>query len=432
MELRMVFCDDAGRIFDHPALVPAGMDGPGFVPLEPERLVPLPRGSDLMMLPGRTPVGIDPETGEAVAFEHFEGRPVYAVAAFMAPGHTQTHRPAYVRREGAPVLPLFAYTALAFANGRFYAAGFRVDEDPRQDPWRFDPEAIQRGIEETLEELAGNRLVEQLVRCALDYGCRAAQNFFLGRHEAPLPVSTGCNAHCVGCISMQPDGSFKASHDRLEEPPSAEEVAEVALRHIERVDRAVVSFGQGCEGEPLTQARLVEEAIRRIRERTDRGTINLNSNASMPEAVGRLAEAGLDSLRVSLNSFREELYRAYYRPKGYDFSDVLESMERAAARGVFVSVNLLVFPGVTDTERELEAAVKVWERVGYRMVQMRNLNIDPEVYIDCLPEGVVEPGFGTDAFVEELGKTCSGVRFGYFNPPKETFLETGSGGGKNA
>jgi MoaA/NifB/PqqE/SkfB family radical SAM enzyme len=65
---------------------------------------------------------------------------------------------------------------------------------------------------------------------------------------------------------------------------------------------AIVSFGQGCEGEPLMQWRLLERSILKLREKTDRGTINLNTNGSFPDRVTKLCDAGLDSVRVTLNS----------------------------------------------------------------------------------------------------------------------------------
>ena len=60
---------------------------------------------------------------------------------------------------------------------------------------------------------------------------------------------------------------------------TAEEIAEVALFHIDNVDDPVVSFGQGCEGEPLMVADVLEEAILLIRKETSKGIINLNSNS---------------------------------------------------------------------------------------------------------------------------------------------------------
>ena len=59
--------------------------------------------------------------------------------------------------------------------------------------------------------------------------------------------------------------------------------------------------------------------------------------ASRPEAIDRLFLAGLDSIRVSLNSAREELYRAYFRPRGYGFESIVESL-RLARRHRFLTV----------------------------------------------------------------------------------------------
>jgi len=108
----------------------------------------------------------------------------------------------------------------------------------------------------------GNLIVQQLEKCALEYGCRAAQNYFIGRHEAPIPTSVACNSKCIGCISLQPDGEFRASHDRIRRAPTPDEIADMAAGHIARVPNGVVSFGQGCEGEPLLGRELLPAAVR--------------------------------------------------------------------------------------------------------------------------------------------------------------------------
>jgi pyruvate-formate lyase-activating enzyme len=417
----MVFSDAEGRLYDHPDLLAVGADGPDPVALSEDDVIPVPRGSDLMMLPGRRPVGIDPVTCEKEVLTSQDGKAVNAAAVFMAPAHTQGHRAVYVKQPDAPVLPLFAYTALAFADGAFYAAGVRVDDDTRHDPWRFRRSDIERGVEDTLGELPANRVVQQLRTCALVYHCRNAQNFFLGRHEAPLPTSVACNSRCVGCLSLQEDGGFKAAHDRLGAPPSPEEIAEVALRHIEKASRAVVSFGQGCEGEPLLNGDLLCRAVRLIREKTNQGTINLNTNGSRPGVVRELIDSGLDSIRVSLNSLREAAYNAYYRPKGYGLGDVSDTVRVCRRSGVHVSLNLLYFPGVTDTPEEIEVFEKFIGKEGVDLVQMRNLNIDPELYIRSLPENAERQGIGVREFMNDLKKTFPDLRFGYFNPPKESY-----------
>ena len=86
-----------------------------------------------------------------------------------------------------------------------------------------------------------------------------------------------------------------------------------------------------------------------------KGTINLNSNSSLPHSVKRLAQAGLDSLRVSLNSAQEDCYKAYFRPKNFTFSDVMESIDIMKEKGRFVSLNYFVLPGFTDSVQEFEA-----------------------------------------------------------------------------
>ncbi|NDY41837.1 radical SAM protein, partial [Dissulfurirhabdus thermomarina] len=366
------------------------------------------------------PVGWDPDRDEMVALDEDPfrpGAPVQAVAAFMAPAHTQTALAAFQRtRPDLAPLPLFAYTAVGWWKGRFWAAGFRSDPDPRQDPARFDPERIRRRAAAAMKAAPGNRLVQHLGKCALTYACPAARNYFLGRWEAPLPASPACNARCLGCLSLQGPGGPQRPQERIRFTPTADEIAGVAVPHLERAPRPVVSFGQGCEGEPLLQAALLEEAIRAIRARTRRGTVNLNSNASRPGAVERLAAAGLDSLRISLNSARPDRYAAYYRPVGYVFDDVVETWRRAKRAGLFVSLNYFVFPGLSDQEAEAAALEDLVGELGLDLIQLRNHNIDPDWFLEQVPDRADEPRIGVRALVRRLAARFPALRIGYFNP----------------
>ena len=410
----LLVADKDGNIFDHPDLLMVCRKGNELALPKPDELMPLPEGSDLFLLPGRLAIGLDPETGEAEALEE------YAVAAFAAPAHTLTAHPAYMTQDDAPTLPLFAYGAVGFANGKFYVCAKKVDQDVRQVFAGISCNKIEKNAHQLMKRYPDNRLMQHIMgNCVLKYSCPAARNLALGRFEAPLPTSRTCNARCVGCISQQEEDSeiCATPQSRLTFTPNAAEVAEIMTHHFGNVkEKPIYSFGQGCEGEPLTEAPLLEEAIRLFRSQGGKGTVNLNTNASMPDKISRLCEAGLSSIRVSLNSAREEVYNRYYRPKGFTFADVRQSIVEAKARGKWVSLNLLFFPGITDSEPEIEALTELVQETKVDFIQLRNLNIDPEMYMELLEGIEFGPSTGFSFYRKRIKKTCPWVEFGYFNP----------------
>jgi len=417
----LVFADLQGNITDFSSLNMAGMSGGQFFQPTLEDLIPLPEGSELFVLPGRLPVGYDKATGEPLLVAENPYQPgdgIQAVAAFMSPAHTAILNSAYQTQDSskAPRLPLFAYTAVGWHQGRFWVTAFRSDPDKRQDACQFDQAAITRKTRKMLKENSNNRLVQHLGKCCLTYGCPAARNYFLGRWEAPLPTSPICNARCVGCISLQPAGSCSATQDRIRFVPTVQEIAAVAIPHLQTAEHAIVSFGQGCEGEPLLQAQVIEEAIHLIRKKTERGTINLNSNASLPQAVEILARAGLDSLRVSLNSAQDLFHRRYYRPLGFTLTDVKESIKIMKGAKRFVSLNYFIHPGVTDSREEFEALTHLLETCRPDLIQLRNLNMDPEWYLQTLDFHPTDKPLGMRSWLLQLQKRFPTLRLGYFNP----------------
>jgi wyosine [tRNA(Phe)-imidazoG37] synthetase (radical SAM superfamily) len=415
----LVYCDESGNIRDFADLRMAGMSHGRYVQPRCEDLIELPEGSDFFSLPQRLPVGIDPGTGEPLllAEDHFRpGRKIQAVAAFMAPAHTSTYTAAYQSQQGADLLPLFAYTAVGWYDGRFWVAGFRSDDDPRQDHSRFSQQAIDRRTAKQLHKHPSNRLVQHLGICCLSYRCPAARNYFLGRWEAPLPTSPQCNARCLGCISLQPSGSCPSTQERLQFVPTVREILDIAVPHLNRAERPVVSFGQGCEGEPLLQGDLLEASVKAIRKQTGRGTINCNTNASLPGVVERLASAGLDSMRVSLNSARQAFYEAYYRPRNYCFADVRESILCMKKAGRFVSLNYFVLPGFTDSHQETAAFMDLIEQTEPNFIQLRNLNIDPEWYLASVDSPPDQPVHSVRQWLKMIKKAFPSLRFGYYNP----------------
>lgn len=351
--------------------------------------------------------------------------PHHAVAAFLPPGYLRTLLPATQLREEAPILPLWAYSAVGWRGGRFWATGILIDPNPHWDPRFFrNDRLLQRKVDRSLRSNPTNRLLRQLARCALEYHCFAAKNVFFRRWECPLPTSPSCNASCLGCISLQPSECCPASMERIDFVPTPEEVAEIAVPHLEEAEDAIVSFGQGCEGEPLREWPLLERSIRIFRDKTDRGTINLNTNGSLPQKVKRLCEAGLDSIRVTLNSPNPEYYYRYHKPRGYTFKDVTKSLIAAKEKGIYTAINLLVFPGFTDRESEIEGLIQLIRKTDLDLIQMRNLNIDPDLYLQTMGEGL---GMGIPRMIEMLRREFPRLQFGYFNRTKKDFYTNQEG-----
>jgi pyruvate-formate lyase-activating enzyme len=421
---KLLFADDRGTVYDHPALLAAVRSGDD-VRSARERPLPAPPGATLCMLPGRRPVGLDPRSGALVVLHEIKiGRRTlvpHAVGATLPPGYTRTYLPAAARPalptvEEAPVLPQWAYTAAALGEGGPVVWALHTDRRGHWSPRAHSTEDLPARVAATLAESA-NPIYRQLARCALEWRCFTAQNTFYGRDEGAIPASASCNAACVGCLSEQQEGMPPSSHERIARPPTAEEMADVALRHLARATgRVMVSFGQGCEGEPLTRWKEIERALRLIRAETDRGSLHANTNGSLPDALGRLVHAGLDSVRVSTNGASPDLYDAYYRPTGYALADVVRSLRVAKEKGAYVAMNLLTFPGVTDREGEVERLCRLVVETGVDQVQTRPLAIDPDVYMGLARgRGAGGRAIGIRALVAALRASRPGLVVGNFS-----------------
>ncbi len=412
----ILYSDGKGNIFEDISLYATGRSGWDAFEVPENEWIELPDGGSLYELPGRRGIGIDAATGEMRLCE--KG---WAVAAFIPPAHTGFYLAAYEKLKDAPTLPLFCYTAAGWLNDKFYVPATRVESDIRQDCDGYDSEKIKEGVSRLQKHYPHNRLVNHLTNnCALTYQCPAARNFSLGRWECPVPVSPACNANCVGCISLQPDEeTIVSTQDRLTFKPTAEEIVEFTVPHLESAPYPIISFGQGCEGEPLLMWETIREAIIEIRKHTSKGSININTNGSKPDAVRALCEAGLDSIRVSTNSARREIYMPYYRPNNYQFEDIVESLKVVNAFGGWTSINYFVFPGMTDSIAEYEALRKLIKETGLKMIQWRNFNIDPDWYLGKI--GVSDTGecLGINHLQQLIREEFPALKFGYFNPPIE-------------
>jgi pyruvate-formate lyase-activating enzyme len=461
MRAKLLVAAPNGTVYEHETLEMA-IDNGGAVASTSRAgakdLIPLPEGWDLMAMPGTRPIGYDPQGAKFVTVTTFtddDGNTFepWAVAVHPPPGYVRAYHPAaeYTdathpdaklraleapkvtqpkSRAGLPIvdadhaggddnarpgLPLWAYTAAGMTAKGPVAALFLADETTRWAPSLYYQPDLRAKIDARVALDPDNQVLRQLAQCAGDYLCCCAQNVFYERWEGAVPIAPACTAACLGCLSKDPAWATPTPQKRLKFQPTPDEIARVIAHHLEAAPEPMMSFGQGCEGEPTMNGPVIVESIRRAREKTKRGVINVNTNGSRPDTVRECARAGASALRVSINTFDRAMYEAYYRPGDYDYDDVVRSLYVGRDEGMHVSINLLIWPGWSDRMKEIDAISKIVDDGALQMIQLRNLCVDPGYYRTVLPKerGIL---LGMRGFVDELHRRHPKLRFGTFNP----------------
>ena len=163
----------------------------------------------------------------------------------------------------------------------------------------------------------------------------------------------------------------------------------------------------------------IRDAIIEIRKFTDKGSININTNGSKPDAVEALCKVGLNSIRVSTNSLQRHIYTPYYRPNNYDFDALAESIKIVNRYGGWTSINYFAFPGQTDSVEEYEALRTFIKDTGLKMIQWRNFNIDPDWYLGRINLPDSGEILGIKQVMELIKEEFPDIKYGYYNPPME-------------
>ena len=403
-QITALTADEHGNIFDEPEAEGVGRVGEKFFKLKPEDLIKLPDSADLMFLPQR----------QAIGFRNGKFLPLkgLAVSAILPQGYTRTHLPAFKKNPRAQILPLYGYTAVVLYKDELHAAAIYTDENHKWNPQHFNTSKLKNLIRRVKKDLPDNRIVAQVAKCSLEWHCLTAQNLFYRRWECGVPTSPTCNANCLGCISLQSSECCPSPQSRITFKPTVEEISDVGIYHLSHAQEGIISFGQGCEGEPSLMAENISAAIKKIREKTSRGQININTNAGNTLGIKKIVDAGLDSMRVSIISADTENYQRYYRA-GYKLDAVKNSIRYALDKNVHVSLNMLYMPGFNDRESEFAAWKKFLEELPVQMIQVRNLNYDPDEFFSVMPND--KNFFGTKNFLRELKKIFPALTIGNFS-----------------
>ena len=399
-----LIANDAGEIFDVPEAEGVGRVGEKFFKFQPKDLIKLPDSADLMFLPQRQAIGF--RRGK---FFSLEGQ---AVSAILPQGYTRTHLPAFKKIPNAQILPLYGYTAVVLYKDELYTAAIYTDENHKWNPEHYNTPKLKNFIRRVKKDLPNNRIVVQVAKCSLEWHCLAAQNLFYRRWECGVPTSPTCNANCLGCISLQAAECCPSPQSRINFVPTVEEIAAVGIYHLNHAPEGIISFGQGCEGEPSLQAENICAAIKKIRATTSKGQININTNAGFTASIKKIVDAGLDSMRVSIISANPDNYQKYYRA-GYKLDAVKNSIRYALDKNVHVSLNMLYMPGFNDRESEFAAWKNFLEELPVQMIQIRNLNYDPDEFFAVMPPA--KNFLGTKKFLRELQKIFPALTIGNFS-----------------
>ena len=329
-----------------------------------------PRAPPSPCCPGRRPVGIDPATGERVVAARGEGgapHPRAARGRRDAPARLHAHVPprggAPAARDGrggagAPAVGLHRRRARRPRPGHLGAPHRSARATGARAP--TPRPTCPRRVEATLAETP-NPIYRQLARCALEWRCFTAQNTFYLRDEGAIPSSSALQRR-LHRLPLRPGGGHAAGEPRADRaaahgggdgrarraPPRARHRARdgelrAGLRgraaHALAGDRARHPARPGPHGPRLASTRTrTARCRRRSAGSSTPGSTRCASRptpprpTSTPPTTGRAATGSPTSWRRSA---------------------------LAKAKGAYVALNLLTFPGVTDREGEVEALCRL-------------------------------------------------------------------------
>ena len=90
------------------------------------------------------------------------------------------------------------------------------------------------------------------------------------------------------------------------------------------------------------------------------------------------------------------------------------SIRYALDKNIYISLNLLYMPGFNDREEEFDSWKKFFEELPVQMIQLRNLNFDPDAFFDRMPKAAGN-FLGTKNFLTELKKSFPELKIGNFS-----------------
>lgn len=449
----LVFADLDGNMYDEPDLHMLCMDASGLSLPRPEEVTPLPPHCELVLLPGRYALGLDPETGEVAVHEGC------AVAALVPSNYLVAGLPAAESDAQPPVLPSQAYAAVGFAHNRFYMAAKKIDDEPCYFQLKQASKKAIKAGNALCAKFPDNKLIHHLVTsCAQTNNCWAAQNFCQGKSEFLLPIVPFCPCDALKTPHSEKHQSFL---------PTAQEIFEVMLHHARSVKNPVISLGHPCNlGNNAKNIEALIEAFGLFRQNDTRTPLCLHLYDTSfihnkQDATGRaeslsseiltsepcsketlfyflplLAHAGLSDISYKISCLHSQLNahknsdigknicRDTYKAISRDTNttncngELLEGrdtalhfvMKTAVSLGLKRTVHYEYFAGLSDTAEEVAKLVPLLKEYSIHYLRLSNYPCDPhQVVGHCKQMGIEEklgPVMGIGNFLKHIKREC--------------------------
>jgi cyclic pyranopterin phosphate synthase len=167
-----------------------------------------------------------------------------------------------------------------------------------------------------------------------------------------ISITDRCNMRCVYCMPVNNTEWFE-QNDIL----TYDEIVRLASILARLGIKKIRITG----GEPLVRPKL-EDLIRKLSNLDGIESISMTTNGLiLRDKVMKLRDAGLGSINVSLDTFKEDRFKAITGVRGLD--NVLNAMYAADHAGLKVKVNTVIMRGWNDDE--IEDFAKFARHTGY-------------------------------------------------------------------
>ena len=177
-------------------------------------------------------------------------------------------------------------------------------------------------------------------------------------HYLRLSVTDLCNLRCRYCM---PDGVEKLEREAVL-------IYEEFLRLAALFARCGIDTVRVTGGEPLVRKN-VAQLVARLKATPGIRRVTLTTNAVLlEEQLPALLDAGLDSVNISLDTLRPEVFRQITARD--DFAAVQAGLQAALQSGLPVKLNCVPQAGVNEGELEALAALAKDNAMQVRFIEM--------------------------------------------------------------